>query len=390
MPDPKFTGVFNQIWDAYKAGEKLIILQGGQGSSKTHSVLQLLALIAKTHHNKRITIASYALPHLKSGVMIDFDKILMEFNINPGLVKNKSDSVYRFPSGSTVEFFGIEGNIAKAHGPRRDVLFINECNRKITYEVFDQLNTRTQESTFLDFNPDQSFWLHEKVIPNFEHVVIKSNFTDNPYLPEKERQNILMKRDKPGFENWWRVYGLGELGKLEGAILPNWRYVREGEKWGEGLPYGFGQDFGYNDPDALVKEAVDHKRRQIWLDEIIYGEGNSLDQLVKLMMPHVNRNDLVIADSADARMIRNLTQYFRVQPVDKSKFTVAEALKIMQGYEIIISERSVNLAKELNNYVWSDSKAGIPVDAFNHLIDAARYYFMWSVGSSQPVTRAVG
>lgn len=390
MPDPKFTNVFNQIWDAYKAGEKLIILQGGQGSSKTHSTLQLLALIAKTQQNKRITIASYALPHLKSGVMIDFDKILAEFNINPGLVKNKSDSVYRFPSGSTVEFFGIEGNIAKAHGPRRDILFINECNRKITYEVFDQLNTRTQESTFLDFNPDQSFWLHEKVIPNFEHIVIKSNFTDNPYLPEKERQNILMKRDKPGFENWWRVYGLGELGKLEGAIFPNWRYLAEGEIWGEGLVAGFGQDFGYQDPDAFIKCAVDHKRKRLYLDEKIYKEGNSLDQLVQLMRPHCGRTDRIVADSADARMIRNLSPHFHIVPVNKAKFTVAEGVKMMQDYEIIITETSTNLAKELNNYIWSDKKAGIPIDAFNHALDAVRYYFMDSVGSHQPTTRAIG
>ena len=111
-----------------------------------------------------------------------------------------------------MNFFGIEGNIAKAHGPRRDILFINECNRKITYEIYDQLATRTQGTVFLDFNPDCEFWLHEKVLPNFKHTLIKSNFINNPWLPEKELQNILAKREKPGFENWWKVYGLGELG----------------------------------------------------------------------------------------------------------------------------------------------------------------------------------
>jgi len=368
----KLTNVFSRAYDAYMGGEKLIILQGGQGSSKTYSILQLLYVIARSMGPKRITIASYALPHLKSGVMMDFDKIIAEFGDNPGLMKNKSDSTYHFASGSVIEFFGIEGNLAKAHGPRRDILFINECNRKITYEVFDQLNTRTQGCTFLDYNPDQEFWLFDKVIPFFPHTLIKSNFTDNPYLPEKERQNILMKKDKPGFANWWKVYGLGELGKLEGAILGNWRYG----VFDPSIPYGYGLDFGFSDPDAMVKVAIDRKRKIIYAEEIIYKSRNSAEALKQLLHTYVSRNDLIVADSADARMIATLRREFNINPVNKAKWTVAEALKLMQDYEIVITEGSHNLAKELNNYIWDDKKAGIPIDDFNHLIDAMRYYFV--------------
>lgn len=369
----KLTNIFRRNLQAYNNGAKLIINQGGQGSSKTFSVLQLLYLLAKHHGPKKITIASYALPHLKSGVIPDFDKILDSFGENPGLLKNKTENTYQIGS-STVEFFGIEGNIAKAHGPRRDILFINECNRKITYEVYDQLNTRTQECTFLDFNPDQEFWLHELVLPNFPHTLIKSNFTDNPYLPENERNNILMKKDKPGFANWWLVYGLGELGKLEGAILPNWRY---GE-FDNSLPYGFGLDFGFNDPDAMVRVAVDKKRKVIYAEEKIYKSGNSADALKQMLKAYCEPREAIVADCADARMISTLRRDFHIMPVNKQKWTVAEALKMMQDYEIIVTEGSHNLAKELNNYVWSDKKAGVPIDDFNHLIDAMRYWFMHS------------
>lgn len=367
---PQFTSVFNKTFTAYKEGNSLIILQGGQGSSKTFSILQLLYVIARSE-SKKITVASYALPHLKQGAMSDFDKILESFNENPGAVKNKTESIYTIRN-STVEFFGIEGNVAKAHGPRRDILYINECNRKITYEVFDQLNTRTQQCTFLDFNPDQEFWLHEKVLPNFPHVLIKSNFTDNEYLPEKERANILMKRDKPGFENWWKVYGLGELGKLEGAIFPNWRY---GE-FDHSLPTAYGLDFGFNDPDAMTKVAIDSKRRVIYVDELIYKSNNSAEQLRLLIAPHLQRNELIIADCADRRMISELHRYFNIKPVNKGKWTVSDALKLMQSYDIVITERSANLAKELNNYIWNDEKAGVPIGDFNHLIDGVRYVFM--------------
>lgn len=373
----QLTNVWGRNAKAYREGAKLIINQGGQGSSKTYSILQLLYLIARSK-TKRITIASYALPHLKSGVMIDFDKIIAEFGGNPGAMKNKSDSTYHFENGSVIEFFGVEGNVAKAHGPRRDILFINECNRKITYEVFDQLNTRTQECTFLDFNPDTEFWLHEKVLPFFDHVTIKSNFTDNPYLPLKERQNILMKRDKPGFEMWFRVYGLGELGRLEGAILGNWRYG----PFDTSLPYGFGLDFGFSDPDAMVRSAVDRKRKIIYADECIYKTGNSADSLKQLIKAHVKPNEQIIADCADARMIANFKKDFNISPVNKARWSVVEALKMMQDFEIVITENSFNLARELNNYIWDDKKAEKPIDDFNHLIDALRYYFIRQMSGS--------
>ena len=371
--EANLSDVFVKNLDAYQRGEHLIIDQGGQGSSKTYSILQLIYLIAKKE-KKRITIASYALPHLKQGAMADFEKILESFGENPAALKNVTESTY-YIGNSSVEFFGIEGNVAKAHGPRRDILFINECNRKITYEIFDQLSSRTQGTVFLDFNPDQEFWLHEKVLPNFKHTLIKSNYLDNPWLPDNEVQNILMKKDKPGFENWWRVYGMGELGKLEGAIFMNWRYG----DFDTSLPYGFGLDFGFNDPDAMVKVAVSHKLKIIYWDEKIYKSGNSAEQLKLLMDAYCNRNDMIVADCADARMIAQLRRYFNIRPTNKKKWTVAEAIKVMQDYEIVITEGSYNLAKELNNYIWNDKKAGIPIDGFDHLIDAGRYYFLESI-----------
>jgi phage terminase large subunit len=365
--------IFFKNLDAYQSGAHLIINQGGQGSSKTYSILQLLYLIAKKE-TKRITVASYALPHLKQGAMADFDKILDSFGENPGALKNISESTY-YIGKSSIEFFGIEGNIAKAHGPRRDILFINEANRKITYEVYDQLSTRTQGAVFVDFNPDQEFFIHEKVIPNFSHVLIKSTYLDNSWLPERELKNILSKKDKPGFENWWKVYGMGEIGKLEGAIFTNWRY---GE-FDNSLPYGFGLDFGFNDPDAMSKIAVNHRAKKMYWDEKIYKEGNSFDQLRQQVALHCTRNDAITADCADARMINELRKYFNISPVNKAKWTVAEALKMMQDYEHIITETSYNLAKEFNNYIWNDKKAGIPIAGFNHLIDGGRYWFQESL-----------
>ena len=369
------TNVFLRNLKAYKSGKRLIINQGGQGSSKTYSILQVLYGLC-LEKSRRITICSYALPHLKQGAMADFERILESFGVDVGLIKNKSENTYQI-GASTVDFFGLESNEAKAHGPRRDILFINECNRRISYDVYDHLASRTQECVFLDFNPYISGWLQETVIPHFEHELIKSTYLDNPYLPASERQNIEMKRDKPEFAMWFKVYGLGELGSLAGAILPNWRY---GE-FDESLSYGFGLDFGFNDPDALVKVAIDQKRKIIYCDEKIYKSGNTPDQLKQMIGTYVNRNELIIADCADAKSIYMLQRYFNIASVNKKTYQVSEALRLMQDYEIVITEGSRNLAKELDNYIWHDKKSGVPIGTFNHLIDGIRYYFMKSVNT---------
>jgi len=377
MKEPNLTNVFDRNLKAYRDGEHIIVNQGGQGSSKTFSILQVLYLIAKKER-KRITVASYALPHLKQGAMADFDRILESFGENPAAVKSISESTY-YLGRSAVEFFGVEGNLAKVHGPRRDILFINEANRKVSYEVYDQLSARTQGAVFLDFNPDQEFWLHEKVIPNFKHKLIISTYLDNPYLPEKELRNILAKKDKLGFENWWKVYGLGQLGRYEGAIFTNWRYLTDQEEIDTSFPHSFGLDFGFNNPDALVKVWIDHKMKTIVAQEKIYQTGLSYENLRDMMKQHCTRNDAITADCADARMITQLRKYFNIKGVNKKDWTVAEALKLMQDYEILVTPESYNLGKELSNYLWNDKKAGIPIAAFDHLIDGIRYRFMESI-----------
>jgi len=372
--EPKLTNVFYRTGDALlKAvagtGPRLIINQGGQGSSKTYSILQVIYNHLIGAPATKVTLCSYALPHLKQGVISDLDNILTTFNENLGVIKSAPSQPIYSIGKSVVNCYGVEGNLALAHGPRRGILFINEANRKITYEVFDQLFSRSQV-TMLDYNPDAEFWLHEKVIPNFPHVLIKSNYLDNPYLPEQELANILMKKGKPGFENWWKVYGLGEMGKLEGSIFPNWRHG----KFDESLPFGFGIDFGFSDPDAMVKIAIDLKKMKLYVDECIYANGLSSSELGDRIAKHADASNLIIGDAADARLIYELGRRFNIKPANKKSGSVQEGIKLMQDFEIIVTDDSPNIAKSLNNYVWSDKKGQVPEHAFSHICDAIRYY----------------
>ena len=368
----KTTPIFRKNSEAYRNGHNLIINQGGQGSSKTFSILDLFYIIPKISKRRYIfTICSYALPHLKLGAIRDFENILISAGEDPSKMHNKTDHFFRI-GNSIIDYFGIRDNYSKVTGPRRDFLFLNEINNKVSYDDFDQLNQRTHGCTWVDYNPRNEFWLHDKVIPHFKHAFIKSTFLDNPYLPQAELDKILWKKDKPEFENWWRVYGLGEVGQFEGAIFPNW----ENGEFDNDLPYGFCLDFGFtNDPDAMGKVAIDKKQKIIYFDECFYKSGQLPSELDSSIENHVEGNELIVADSADPRMIASLRRKYNIRGVKKSG-SVGEWLRLMQDYKWIITDRSYNMAKELNNYTWNDKRAGIPIDGFNHLIDGARYFFM--------------
>ena len=373
--DVKLTNVFRRNAEALinainGTGPRLIINEGGQGSSKTYSILQVIYNALSSGPKMKTTFCSYALPHLKQGVISDFDNILTSFGEEINEIKSQpSQPVYHIGK-SEINCYGVEGNIAMAHGPRRKILYINECNRKITYDVFDQLFSRS-EITFIDYNPDQSFWMHEKVMPNIPHVIIRSNLTDNPYIPKNELDNILMKRDKPEFANWWKVYGLGMLGKLEGAIYTNWEYGL----FDDSLPYSYGEDFGFNpDPDTLIKVAIDRKKKIIYAKECFYTNFQGTERLIENVWRFVTKNELIIADSSSNRIISDLRQSgLNVLPCVKYSGSVLDGIKLINNYKIVITEDSHNLAKELNNYIWNDRRAGIPIDAWNHLLDALSY-----------------
>lgn len=365
------TSVFEKNITAYNSGEKLIINQGGTRSSKTWSILQLLLLIALFSNEKKIiSVVSRALPHLKLGAMRDFDNILLSYNINPDSVKNKSENFYKI-NKSIIEFFGADQR-GKVHGPSRHILFINEANF-IKYEIFEQLEIRTSGVIFIDYNPTRRFWVHDEIMKKQPHYFIKSTYKDNEKLDKLIIARIESKIDK---ENWWRVYGEGEIGYLEGAIFPNWRY---GE-FDNTLPYKCGLDFGYfPDPDGLIKTIIDQKTKKIYAKELLYETMQGTEELIRKISQKVKRHELIIADSASPRSIKDIKiKGFNIKPVSKTK-TVADWLRSMQDYEVIITKDSPNLEMELQNYVWDDKRAGIPIDDFNHLIDPMRYVFMSSI-----------
>lgn len=371
----KVTTVYERNQHEYLKGSSFIVNQGGTRSSKTYSILQLLVFIAQESQNPLIiSVISKSLPHLKLGAMRDMDEILISLGYIPDKIKNHTDNYYRI-NKSIIEFFGTD-NIGKVHGPSRDILFVNEGNY-IKYEIFDQLAVRTTGAIFLDFNPNRAFWYHDNIQGKQNHAFIKSTYMDNEFLTREQVERIEAKKGNP---YWWQVYGLGELGKLEGTIF-DWQ-------WGEfdnSLPSAYGLDFGVKDPDALVKVAIDKPNKKLYWKQELYQNSLSTPQLGQLIKSRNVGDKLIIADSAGLRTIVDLKNMgFNIYPVKKPR--IVDRIKFIWDYQLIIDPGSFDLEKELNTYIWLDKKGEIPIDEDNHLLDAGgycSYYFSPNYGKGK-------
>lgn len=367
--------VFNATAEAYKEkGIRYIVNRGGTRSGKTYSILQLLVFIMlKSKKPLTISVITATFPQLRIGALRDFQNIVKDYPHS----ENKTEHSFKL-GNSLIEFLSMDDS--KALGGQRDILFINECNR-LNYEVVRQLTVRTAKKVFLDFNPVCHFWANERIFVRNDVVVIDSTYKDNEYLPEAQVAEIESHKNDT---NWWRVYGLGLEGRIEGLVFPDWDMV---ESIPEGCRVRYGMDFGFNDPTTIIRVGV--KEKDLYLDEECYQRGLICSDIsARLEQGGVKkRADRIIADSAGAEQIETLYRMgWNIHSCKKGKDSVVSGLKKMKEYKIHITKRSVNLQNEMLNYMWekdkNDNKLDVPIDAFNHAIDASRYALQDLEGNS--------
>lgn len=361
--------------------KRIRIVQGGTSSSKTFTILPLLIQYAIQTPNSEISVVSESIPHLKRGALKDFLKIMdwtNNFNANNF---NKSNLIYKFSNGSYIEFFSAD-QPDKLRGARRDILFINECNN-VSFESYQQLSIRTKKFIYLDYNPTNEFWVHTELMnePTSDFIIL--TYKDNEALDPaivKEIEKAKVKAETSSYwENWWKVYGLGQIGTLEGVIFNNWQTI-------DAIPtdarlLGYGLDFGYsNDPTAIVEIYKWNDKRIV--NEICYQKELSNSQISKFITSKLP----VYCDSADPKSIAELTKLgVRAFGVTKGSDSINFGIQTMQGQEYLVTKQSTNLINELRKYAWDkDKKTGAtlnkPIDMFNHAIDAFRYHEMETVG----------
>jgi phage terminase large subunit len=353
---------------------------GGTSASKTISIL--LYLIAKAQHDKTPTLTSVvseSFPHLKRGAMRDFQNIMEAhgyFNYDNW---NKTDYTYTFETGSKLEFFSAD-QPGKVRGPRRDRLFINEANN-IPYEAYDQLTVRTKEFIMLDWNPTTEFWFYDQVLGQRDDVdFITLTYLDNEALAPEIVQDIESHKNN---KNWWKVYGEGQLGEVEGRIYTGWKLDVD-EIPHEARLIRRGLDFGYaKDPAALI-DIYEYNGGYI-LDELFVRTGMLNRDIASHILAQPDPNVLTIADSAEPKSIDEMKEYgVNITGSNKGPGSRNQGIQFVQGLKISVTKRSLNLKKAYNNYMWKTDKDGHILPEPDHFLSDAMDAVRYGLESTRP------
>lgn len=353
-------------------GYPVIIHQGGTYSGKTYNVLLALGMyLFEKPRNKVVRVIGQTYGHLKNGAMADWMEIndFFKFSTQYQAI-NKTYIV----NGSRMRFESVD-TLGKAKGVKSDITYINEINY-MKYPIYKQIKLRTNETLIMDYNPTGHFWLHEKELPIFNKYLFKlTTYKDNPALPKGKAKELEALKDQD--EQLYRVYTLGKTGQIKGLVFKSFNIVDE-------MPValknkGYGLDFGFsNSPTALVKCGINGG--EIWLEEMIYQTRlTNQDISDRLKELNIKKSETIVGDSAEPKSIEELRRLgWRCFEAKKGKDSVKHGLQLLTNYKINVTKNSTNIIKELRNYKWkvdnSDEPTNNPVDAFNHAIDAIRYW----------------
>jgi phage terminase large subunit len=353
----------------FNATEDTVVNQGGTSSGKTVAILQVLFSIAISEKSV-ITIVGQDIPNLKVGALRDALEIYENSPELKSLVVsyNKTDRIFEFSSGTIMEFKSY-GSPQDAKSGKRDYCFVNEANG-IPFDIYTELALRTRKRVFLDYNPNNEFWVHQKLINRPNTKLIISDHRHNPFLSQKVRDKIEGLKDID--LDLWKVYARGMTGKIEGLIFRNWTYCDTIPLNAELIARGM--DFGFTaDPTSVV--AVYRMDGELWIKEELYQTNLTNPQIHNELV----KEGLFIADSAEPKSITELRSYgLHIEGAKKGADSIKNSIDILKRFKMNVTRSSVNLAKELNSYKWKVDKAtgnsiNEPVDFLNHAIDALRY-----------------
>lgn len=356
----------------FQLNKRIRAVAGGTSASKTISILVWLIDYCQSSKNKLVHVVSESYPHLEAGAMLDFQNIMQAQKYWDQDRWNDTKHRYTFESGSKIRFYSVD--LSNAHGPRRDVLFINEANN-IPLAVYDQLEPRTREIVWIDWNPSEEFWFYKEVLPSRKDEIdfITLTYKDNEALDEQTIKSI---ESRKGNKAWWQVYGLGQLGEVEGRIYTGWRIIDE-------IPHEArlvrrGLDFGYsNDPAAIVD--IYYMDGGYILDERLYARGQDNEDLANFVKSLEKPDTIIVADSAEPKSIAEMKKYgaHTVTEAWQGKGSKNTGIRKLQNKAVSVTSRSLNLIDEYRAYKWKKNKDGEwlkdPEDGFDHALDAVRY-----------------
>lgn len=349
-------------------------IPGGTSAGKTIGTIEYLIDLAQRDENPTLTsIVSESFPHLRRGAMRDWEKIMKEHGYFKEKLWDKTNSVYTYETGSKIEFFSVDQS-EKVRGARRDRLFINEANN-ISFQAFEELEVRTKEFVILDWNPTNEFWWYTEIMgkrDDAEQLVL--TYLDNEGLSKEIVDSIEQRKNRKG---WWQVYGLGQLGEVEGKIYTDWKIVDD-------IPHEArlevrGLDFGYTNDPTVLQDIYKFNDGFI-VDEQLYQKGMSNKQIADFILNLPKPQTLVIADSAEPKSIDEIRSYgVNIIGATKGQGSVMQGIQFVQDQRVSMTKRSTHTIHCYRNYLFKTDKEGKilnePEHTFSDPMDAIRYGF---------------
>lgn len=324
----------------------------------------------------RVSIVRKTLPVIKRSVYEDFKTIMINMGQWEDRRMNRTDYIYTFPNGATIEFFSAEDE-QKLRGPWRHILYINEAN-EIYYYSFSMLRQRTYEYTIVDYNPSftEEHWLFPLMKDERSYHFI-STYKDNIFLPAPAVREIeSYQTTNPAL---WQIFGKGEFAIVEGLVFPkeNWDIIEDNAfpTWlGEEI---IGIDWGFtNDPTTFVGVIIDGE--DIYARELHYQMGMKTKDIAEALEPYAGNykycdiDNRLVSELEDAGIpLLTMTK--------KNSESIMSGIRLMNQRRIHVTNSSNDLIKELRNYVYKKDRHETyqtnvrPIDKFNHCIDALRY-----------------
>lgn len=377
------------IWNHLGNDTRYFVVTGGRGSGKSFEVGRFISLLSfERGHKILFTRQTMTSAHLS--IIPEFQEKIDLLELNGAFSINRGE-ILNLHSNSEIIFKGLKtssgdqtANLKSLQGVTTWVL--DEAEELVDESVFDKINLSirqqgAQNRIILILNPStKEHWIYKRF---FESKGIDEGFTgvegDTTYIHSTYLDNIenldesflneveRIKQNNP--KKYKHIILGGWLDKAEGVVFENWEF---GKFNPDGLQTSCGMDFGYSiDPDTLIEVAIDKTKLIIYVKEHIYKNGMGTDELASLILAKVS-NKLIIGDSAEPRLIDDLkSKGVNIKPVKKG--TIESGVTIMQGFKIVVDPDSTNIAKELNNHVYSDKTSKLYVDDYNHAIDGIRY-----------------
>lgn len=374
----KITNVFTRNMESQK---RFVLNRGGAGSSKSHSLAQLLTYKFLNEKSKSILILRKSLPYLKISTLPLIYRVWDDMKVRSRFREEKLLLNYYYKDNWM--HFGSIDDSEKLKSSEWNYIWVEEAT-ELSLQDFKVLRTRLRAPSvdgfrnqmFLSFNPiDEKHWIKKDVLDKLgpdKVEEIHSTYHDNPFLDQESRAELddLQNQDK----NFWRIMALGEWGRLENIIFNNWDTTYE--EMPKDVKVIYGVDFGFNQPSVLVK--LGYVENDIWLQELIYEKGLDNSQFIKKIkekIPAELRYCPIYCDSAEPDRIQEMVNAnLKAKLGDKR---VKEGIDLMKRFKLHILKDSVNIVKEMGSYVYQTDKNGdpkdIPINWDDHALTAIRY-----------------